>query len=409
MLDVMTIAEVESLIKARFAALRTGPEAVPLENALGRVLAADIPASEFIPNFNRSTVDGYAVKAADVFGCSDSIPALLALSGEVVMGKTTHMRLEAGQCFFVPTGGEVPSGSDAVVMLEDAEAMGAGTIAVYKPCAPGANLIFRGDDVKPGQVVLPKGKPLSIADIGTLAALGIISVPVMRRPLVGILSTGDELAAAGEALTLGKIRDVNAPMLSAAVVQAGGQPHPYGILKDDAALITETVNRAAAACDLLILSGGTSVGEKDTIPAVIEALGELMVHGVAAKPGKPTIVGAIKNKPVFGLPGNPVAAYFMFHLLARPLIYAMLGTEPSEKVETMPLARAISSNHGREDLVPVLLKDGEAHPVIGKSGLISTLINTGGFIRIARDTEGVAAGTPVEVILFGSQACLFNI
>lgn len=400
MLNVKTLAEVNRIITKRFDGIRMGCEQIPLENALGRVLGKDISATEYVPDFNRSTVDGYAVIAADVFGCSDAIPALLALSGESKMGVHTGIRLERGQCGYVPTGAEIPHGADAVVMLEFAEEIEKGTIAIYRPCAPGTNLIYRGDDVKPGEVVIPAGHRLTAAEIGALAALGIAGVPVVRPPRVALISTGDELVPLNEPLTMGKIRDVNAPMLVTALRNAGGETKSCGIIKDEEAAIREGIQKAIQDCDLLILTGGTSVGVKDTISGIIEELGELIVHGIAVKPGKPTILGVIQEKPVFGLPGNPVAAYFMFHMLVQPLLFSMQDTTLTEFKEIVPLARSISSNHGREEFIPVRMKDGTAHPIASKSGLITTLSAADGFIRVPRDCEGLRQGEAVEVTYF---------
>lgn len=400
MLTVKSIDEVQELIHARFASLRMPTESVGLGFALGRCLAEAVIAVEHVPDFNRSTVDGYAVIAADVFGCSEAIPALLNLAGEVAMGEHASLQLAKGQCAYVHTGSELPNKADAVVMLENAEDFSDGTIAINKPVAPGANLIFRGDDVMPGQSVLPAGRRLNAGDIGSLAALGITSLKVFQSPRVAILSTGDELVAAGEPLPLGKIRDVNAPMLSAAVAEAGGTPTFYGIIADDENLIQETLSAAIPDCDLLIISGSTSVGVKDAVPQVIGNLGELLVHGVAAKPGKPTIVGDIQGKPVFGLPGNPLAAYFMFHLFVRPLLYSLQGSTPQEDRVQAALSRAVPSNQGREEFIPVRLMDGVADPIPAKSGLITSLAAADGFIRIPRDTEGLPQGAHVHVIKF---------
>ncbi len=400
MLTIKSIDEVQELIRNHFASLRMPAESIALECALGRCLAEAVIAAEHVPDFNRSTVDGYAVIASDVFGCSESIPALLALVGEVAMGVHTALQLAKGKCAYVHTGSELPALADAVVMLEYAEDFGDGTIAINKPVAPGANLIFRGDDVKPGQPVLPAGQRLNAGDIGSLAALGITTLNVLQSPHMAIISTGDELVAAGEPVPLGKIRDVNAPMLSTAVTEAGGTPKFYGILADDENLIQETLAAAIPDCDLLLISGSTSVGVKDAVPKVISRLGELLVHGVAAKPGKPTIVGEIHGKPVFGLPGNPLAAYFMFHLFVRPLLYSLQGATPKDDVVQAVLARAVPSNQGREEFIPVSLKDGVAEPIPSKSGLITSLAAADGFIRIPRDTEGLPQGAQVQVIKF---------
>ena len=399
MLNVITVAEAQRLIASTFGMLKMPAEIVPLESAGGRALAADTLALEFVPDFDRSTVDGYALRSKDVFGCSESIPALMTVIGSAEMGRHTSLRLAAGECVYVPTGAEIPAGADCVIMLEDAEVLEDGLVAVYKASPPGANLIFRGDDVRPGDVVLRAGTRLSPAHIGALAAMGLTEVSVRRQPRAAVISTGDELVPAGERLPAGKIRDVNAPMLLQAVRDAGGQADFLGIVPDRLDEVRAALSAALADYDLVLISGGTSVGEKDAVPQLLSELGELLAHGLAVKPGKPTLFGRARGKPVFGLPGNPVAAYFMFHLLARPLIASMLGAELNDRRVSVPIARAVPSNHGREEYVPVTLRDGEAQPIPSKSGLITTLARADGFIAIPRDKEGLRQGEFVEVTL----------
>lgn len=400
MLTVKPLSEAIRIAREQFGALRTESEVVPLEQSLHRVLAEEICSTEFIPGFDRSTVDGYAVKSTDVFGCSDAIPAILKLVGEVAMGRHANLSIGPGQCASVPTGGEVPAGADTMVMLEHTEDLGGRQIAIYKPSAPGANMIMRGEDTRPGQVMLSAGQRINAADSGTLAALGITRVPVMRAPRVAIISTGDELVQAGEKPGAGQIRDVNAPMLFNAVREAGGDPHQLGIIRDNEAAITAAVEAAVNEFDMLILSGGTSVGEKDAMPRVISELGQMLVHGIAIKPGKPTLFGVINDKPVFGLPGNPVAAFFIFYTLVRPILFSMQGSRVTDRRVTLPVSRAVPSNHGREEIVPIMIREGQAQPVASKSGLITTLASTDGFIRIPRELEGLKQGDLVEVTLF---------
>lgn len=400
MLEVKTLAQVNQIISDHFGHLRASGENVPLEAALGRRLYQDLLSKEFVPNFNRSTVDGFALISADAFGSSESIPAILTVVGKSAMGEHSQLTLRRGECASVPTGGELPAGADAMVMLEHAEDYGDGTIGVIKPVAPGANLIFKGDDLKPGQVIYQQGKKIDVADVGTLAALGFTQVTVYRAPVIGLISTGDELVKPGEPISTGQIRDVNEPLLQAALEKCGAGAHAFGICKDDKPVIRERMLTALKTCDGLIVTGGTSVGIQDALPELVSELGTLLVHGVAAKPGKPTLVGAIDEKPVFGLPGNPAAAFFMFQVLVKPLLETMMGGTTSEVRLVLPIARAVPSNHGREDLLPVKIKAGQAHPVIGKSGLITTLANTDGYIRIPRDKEGLQKNEHVEVNLF---------
>jgi len=400
MLNVITVSEAQQLIAEKFGQLRMPEEQVLLEGALARVLARDCVATEFVPDFNRSTVDGYAVRAQDVFGCSDSIPALLMQIGEAHMGEHTTLTIHSGECVYVPTGAEIPAGADCVITLEDTEPLGDGTIAVYKPVPPGTNLIFRGDDVKPGDLVLPAGRRLNVADIGALAALGQTSVSVRQAPRIAVISTGDEIVASGEPLPMGKIRDVNAPMLLALAQEAGASADFIGIIPDSVPDVRAALEKALVGHDLVLLTGGTSVGVKDAVPQVVAELGELLVHGLAVKPGKPTLFGQVGGKPVFGLPGNPVAAYFMAYLLVKPLLASMLGTHFDERKVSLPVARNVPSNHGREEYVPVVIREGKAQPIANKSGLITTLANTDGFLCIPRDKEGLRQGETVEVTLF---------
>jgi len=402
MLTVKPISEIKKIIDQNFGSLHMDLETITLDRALNRVLAEDLFAKEYVPAFNRSTVDGYAVHSKDVFGCSDSIPAILKLAGESVMGAKANIELGQNECLYVPTGAEVPDSADAVVMLEYAEDYGDGTLGITKPCAPGMNLIYKGDDVKPGDLVFTKGRKLKAFDIGTLAALGKTSIFVSRSPKVGIISTGDELIDPGSPVSIGLIRDVNAPMLTSACEEVGAISEFFGIIRDEKSEIQKALMDAVEECDLVLISGGTSVGRKDTIPELMIELGELLIHGAAVKPGKPTILGKIHDKPVFGLPGNPVAAFFMFYLLVRPLIFSLMGAEAVEHKAIFPLSRAVPSNNGREDLVPVSIIDGLANPIIGKSGLITTLSQSDGFFRIDRDREGVSKGELVEVILLRS-------
>jgi molybdopterin molybdotransferase len=397
-LKTRSVAEVSALIRERFGKERMDMQSVSLSSALGRALAEEMLATAFIPDFDRSTVDGYAVRAGDVQSCSPSSPVILQRIGQAVMGEHTRFSIADGQTAYVPTGGELPAGTEAVVMLEDTTIMDECQVIVQKPCKPGENLIFRGEDMKPGDLVLPAGKILKIADIGALAAMGIVDVPVRRRPRVGIISTGDELIAADEPLArVGFVRDVNTPMLKQAVLAAGGEPCGYGIVRDDLQAIRSVVLKAITECDLLLISGSTSMDSRDVAAAIIAELGEVVIHGIAVKPGKPTIVGVLQDKPVFGLPGNPVSVYFTFYLFVRPLLHSMQGTQAVERKVTLPLASSVVTNHGREEYLPVFLKDGQAHPIPWKSNLITRVSCADGFIRIPRDQNGIDQGRLVEV------------
>ena len=401
MLHVKTPEEVLAMIETEFAPA-AGTELVSLACAMGRVLAENIAATEYVPDFDRSTVDGYAVRARDTFGCSDAIPAILPLQGEVLMGEGAEFDLNMEECVAVPTGGAVPRGADSVVMIEYTEDYG-GEIGISKPAAPGQNMIFRGDDVYPGKVILQKGRVLSSQDIGALAAIGRVQVPVVKKLTVGVLSTGDELVPPEAVPGPGQVRDVNGPMLEAMLSAFGVNVVHYGIIIDDEAKLAAVVQKAAAECDAVLMSGGSSVGVKDAACRIIESMGVLLLHGIAIKPGKPTIIGKAGFKPLVGLPGHPVAAYFVTKLFILPLLGRLMGRVQPAYTTTALVTESISANHGRAQYHCCRLerKDGKlyAHPIRGKSGLITTLAGADGYFCIDRDCEGLPQYAEVQVTI----------
>ena len=403
MLKVLTPEEVLKLIESRFSPLKNSEE-IPVSEAAGRVLAADIGAEEYVPDFSRSTVDGYALLAQDTFGCSDSIPAILPVCGEVFMGRPVDFTMQKESCCAVPTGGEVPPGCDSVVMIEYTENYGDGTVGILKPASPGQNMIFRGDDVFPGKILLKEGRTLTPQDIGALSAVGKTAVPVQKKLKIGILSTGDELVPPEETPGPGQVRDVNSPMLAALFSEFGAEAVRYGIVRDDEAKLRSSVEKMAAECDMVILSGGSSVGVKDAACRIIESLGEILFHGIAIKPGKPTIFGVTSGgKPVVGLPGHPVAAYFVSRLFVLPLAARLQGKELRPCTVKAFLSENVEANHGRAQCMGVNLREEEgktvAVPVHSKSGLITTLAGTDGYFCISRDCEGLPKGKEIEVTL----------
>jgi len=402
MLSVKTPEEVLALIESEFGAVAQ-TEVVSLADAMGRVLAEDIAAGEYVPDFDRSTVDGYAVRARDTFGCTDAIPAILPLQGEVLMGQGAKFALQKECCAAVPTGGALPEGADGVVMVEYTEDYGDGTIGILKSVAPGQNMIFRGDDVYPGKVILRKGRVLSSQDIGAMAAIGCVQVPVVKKLTVGVISTGDELVAPEVKPGPGQVRDVNSPMLEAMLTAFGAEVINYGIVIDDEALLGEKVSKAVTECDAVLLSGGSSVGVKDAACRIIESMGKLLLHGIAIKPGKPTILGKAGCKPLVGLPGHPVAAYFITKLFVLPLLSQMMGRKQEQYSTTAKVTESISANHGRAQYHCCRLerKDGVlyAHPIRGKSGLITTLAGSDGYFCIHRDCEGLPQNAEVQVTI----------
>ena len=400
MLHVKTPEEVLALIESEFIPVAE-TELVFLGTAMGRILAEDIAATEYVPDFDRSTVDGYAVRARDTFGCSDAIPAILPVQGEVFMGEGAEFALNPEECVAVPTGGAVPKGADSVVMIEFTEDYGDGTIGVGKAVAPGQNMIFRGDDVFPGKVILKKGRVLSSQDIGALAAIGRVQVPVVKKLTVGVISTGDELVPPAVTPAPGQVRDVNSPMLEAMLGAFGVNVVNYGIVIDNEAQLREMVEKAVAECDTVLLSGGSSVGVKDAACRIIESMGSLLLHGIAIKPGKPTILGKTGRKALVGLPGHPVAAYFITRLFVLPLLSRLMDKKQESYTVTAKVTENIGANHGRAQYQCCRLerKDGElfASPIRGKSGLITTLAGADGYFCIDRDCEGLPKFAEIQV------------
>lgn len=400
MLNVKTPEEVIKILTTHFSPV-TETEVIPLEGAVGRVLAEPLKAREYLPDFDRSTVDGYALRAEDTFGCSDALPAVLTLQGKVEMGKLLKEPLGKGCCFYIPTGGGLPAGANAVGMVEHAEEFGDGTVGITKAVAPGNNIIYRGDDLKPGEEVLPAGRRLTAADIGSFAALGITRVRVSRRITVGIISTGDELIEPGGALSPGQIRDVNSHLLAASVREAGCIPVGYGIVADEGQALKDKLTEALNACDAVLISGGSSAGEKDRTAQLLAEMGELLLHGIAIKPGKPTMLGKVNDKAVFGLAGHPGAAFFTAEVFVKPFLRFLMGQTASVRKTQAVLSENVSANHGRTQYSPVRLRETDgilyAEPVIGKSGLITDCAGTDAYMVIGRDCEGLKAGSTIEV------------
>ena len=403
MLQVKTPEEAAQIIDSHFGRLRTDCETAPLREAPGRMVYGGVVSGEFIPGFDRSAMDGYALVSADTFGCSDSLPSMLRCIGESEMGKAPGFSVAGGECAYVHTGSGIPAGADAVVMIEYTEGYGDGTVGILSPCAPGENIVLKGDDTVPGKKLYADGHCLRPHDIGALSALGQTSVPVYKKPSVGIISTGNELVPANEVPGGGQMRDVNSGMLEAAVTAAGGEARLFGISPDDEESLARLLEQAGG-CDLILLSGGSSAGAKDIALAVIGRLGETFVHGIAIKPGKPTIIGKIGGAPVFCLPGHPVAAYYVFTRFVYPLIRSMQGSGAPRRELKASLGAALPSNHGREEFVPVSLtytgNAAIAAPVRGKSGLITLLSGTQGYVIIPRDCEGLAQNEAVTVYLY---------
>jgi molybdopterin molybdotransferase len=398
-LTVISVADAVAAAEKIAPARKT--ESVPVEQSAGRVLASDIAADTNIPGFDRSVVDGYAVRSADTTGTSDSVPALLQCVGRVAMGKhDTRLSIGNTVCAYIPTGGVLPAGADAVVMVEYTEEAG-DTILIKKPVSHGENVLLRDEDFKKGETVFSMGRRLSPQDVGVLAACGCAAVPVAKKPVVGIISTGNELVSATTVPGPGQVRDANAPMLAAWLSEYGCEPRLYGIVRDEREAFETVIARALPECDIVLLSGGSSKDDRDMTAGVIAGKGEVLVHGIAIAPGKPTIIGRINEKPVFGLPGHPASAFVVLIAIVRPLLDKMLGLDkPLLRTVEATLAENIPSQRGREEYIRVKVKNGIATPLFGKSGLLNTLVNSDGLVCIPAGFEGLEKGSEVEVILW---------
>lgn len=400
MLNVVSMDEAIRITQTEFSAYEISSEKLDIYNCLGRVLAEDIISNENIPPFNRSTVDGYAVLSSDTFGAGESMPSMLSLTGEILMGEEAKDTVSSGECIKISTGGMLPKGADSVVMVEHTEQMIDGTCLVYKAVSPFQNVTKKGDDVKIGQKVISKGTLITSKHIGILCALGITEVECVKKIKVGIISSGDEIVPVEESVPLGKIRDINSHFLASLIKENGYDAKEYGIVRDDFDELYCTLQKAADECDVVLISGGSSAGAKDMTAAVIDKNGEVFFHGIAVKPGKPTIFGKVKGKAVFGLPGHPAAAYLIAKTVVMNLLRFCSKQESKPLTLSAEITESISSNHGREELVPVILENGMAQPLFFKSGLVSLLSSADGFTVIPRNKEGLFKDEKVTVYLF---------
>lgn len=382
-------------------------EQVQTVDALGRVTCSPVLAPHPLPDFPRSTVDGYAVRAADTFGANQSLPLYLNLVGEVPMGAAPDMTLTSGNCALIHTGGMLPAGADAVVMLEYTQSARPAEIEISRAVAVAENVIQIGEDVKGGQEVIPSGVRLRAAEIGGLMALGMTTVSVSARPKVAVLSSGDEVIPPQQQPTPGQVRDINAYTISAAVEKTGGEAVFYGIIPDTHEEMLAATKRAQDECDLVVITAGSSASTRDLTAEILDQLGQpgVIVHGVNTRPGKPTILAVCDGVPMIGLPGNPVSALVNTMLFIEPVIQTLLGeseVRPRPKIAAH-LTVNLASQAGREDWVPVKLIPIEvgyqADPIFGKSNLIFTLSRADGLLKISADATGISAGEIVDVYL----------
>jgi len=387
-----------------------GTESVHITGALSRILARDIISGEDLPGFQRCTVDGYALAARDTFGAGENLPAPFTIAGEVRIGEIPDFDLKRGECALIPTGGMLPEGADAVVMIEYSQIVEDRIVEISRPVSPLENVIQPDDDIKRGQVILRKGTPVRPQDLGILAALGISQVDVFTKPRAAIISTGEEIVEISQKTKAGQIRDINTYTLGGLCIKSGAEPIYLGITRDRFEDLKSLIEKGISQADVVLLSGGSSVGTKDfTLDSFLSLEGvEIVAHGVSISPGKPTIIARRGSKTLWGLPGHPVSAMIIFDVFIRYLFGRLSGlsnlTEYNSQAVEVELDRNIESASGREDYIRVKLTLREdrwlATPILGKSGLISTMVEADGIIRIDMNTEGLYRGEKVKVRLF---------
>lgn len=407
MFQVHSVKDARRKLVDNFRNFKLCLEEVEILEAEGRILAEDVFAKEDVPHFRRSTVDGYAVLSKDTYGASESLPAFLEVLGEVEMGKASNHTVSSDKAVYVPTGGMVPDGADSVIMIEYVEKLDEENIAVYRPSALKENIIDVGDDIKKDEKVLTKGMKLRPQDIGVLSSIGIDKVKVYKMSSISIISTGDEIVGPNDTLKPGQIRDINSYTLSALAKKIGLHINEKKVVKDDFNQLKQIIEDSLEKSDIVVISGGSSVGTKDITTEVINEIDKpgVFIHGVAIKPGKPTIIAKVKNKPIFGLPGQPVSAMIIFKVFIEYFVKYFLGVnEDEEYFIEAKMSVNIYSAQGKETYQMVTLeKDNDiyiARPVYGKSGMITLMSKAKGYIKIDEDKEGIKEGEKVKVYLF---------
>ncbi|MGD0028215.1 MAG: gephyrin-like molybdotransferase Glp [Candidatus Bathyarchaeia archaeon] len=404
---LLTLDEAQKIVRQHVSPKPLAFEEIPLSRALNRVLAQNIVAPLNIPPFDRSTVDGYAVNAEDTFGAEENKPTKLKICGRANVGEMPRAIVKLGTAVEIVTGAPVPQGANAVVMFEDTELEG-DELHVHSAVVGGENVMKAGSDVKKGQMVLTKGTMLGSGEIGTLAAVGLSKIEVHCVPRVAVLSTGAEVTKPGRKLLPGKIYDTNAYSLGAAVEESGGKPIYMGVLADKAAEIRGALVEALRSADLVVTSGGVSVGPKDLMPQVLDSFGKqcVLIHGVEIKPGKPVTIASINGKMVFSLPGHPASALLVFHLFVKPVIQTMAGRKPDQPLKVKAIATMkMFPAKGRRTFIMVRLRKDKtgrllAEPVpTGLSGAITTVAKADGFVEIAENKQFIDADEEVKVTL----------
>ena len=419
LLKVVTLENALNELNRRFSSLRPGTEMVPASEAFGRFLSEPVMSRDPVPHFIRSTMDGYALRASETSGASETIPALMKSAGDVSMGEAPGFSLKPGEAAYVPTGGMLPEGADAVVMVEYSEVLG-NEIAIMTPAFPGMNIVPVGRDIKQDEPLFDTGRRLDSPDIGVLAASGIKEVEVYRKPAMTLLSTGDEIMGPEDELRPGKIRDINTYTIKAEAERFGYRIVRTEVISDDRTALEAAVRKAMTDSDILFLSGGSSAGKKDFTTDVFNAMGDpgSFVHGIAFNPGKPTILADAGGFPLIGLPGHPISSLMVFRVIGRAMLYYLNGS----KVPPVPWIEAVLSENvhaspGRDTYKPVYIRkltdssessivndkneaEFAAVPVAGGSSMITTLSHADGYMVISRDSEGISAGKKIRVYQF---------
>lgn len=403
--NVATVDEARSIIMKNFDNYKFDIELIDLLDSTDRVLASDIYSSIDVPEFNRSTVDGYGIIVEDSHGATEAIPSILNMLGEVRMGEDTKFEINSGDAIYIPTGGMLPKGATGVIMIENTELMDKETLLLYKPISKGENIVFKGDDTKKGDIALKKGRHITPEVVGVLASLGISRVEVYKKPSFYIISTGDEVIDLDEELTMGKVRDINTYALYSLIQKLGCEVMARTIVSDNYELLRQEVERGSAVADIVLLSGGSSVGTRDFTDKVISSFkGKgVLIHGVAIKPGKPTIIGEGNGKLIIGLPGHPVSSIVVFKAIVENYINEKLGNDiiPSQVRAIMDYN--FPSSPGKETYHMVTLRtEGDryyASPTFGKSGMITLLSKSQGYIVIKGYEEGINKGEERTVYL----------
>ena len=401
----------QEALRALLQVSPVGTERIPTVRARDRVLAEDLYSNVDLPHFHRAAMDGYAVKAKDTFGASQSLPAYLKLAGVVEMGKEATQVLGAGEAMRTSTGGMMPPGSDAVVMVEYTDETDAGLVEIHRSVSPWQNVIQIGDDIKKSELIFQRGRRLRPHDLGALTGVGVSSVLVYMRPRIALISTGDEIVDADTDPMPGQVRNINQHALAGLIEACGGELRDWGVIRDDKDQLIRAIGEALEWSNLVLLSGGSSMGAKDIALEAILSFpdSEFIFHGISVSPGKPTIFAKACGKPIMGLPGYPVSALVIFDLFAAPMIRKVggedvTGTNQFAKTLRATLKTNVASQIGREDYVRVTLeRDSErwlATPLPSKSGAIFTLVKADGMVRIDLNQDGLEQGEEVEVILF---------